>query len=100
MDIGEPKVSALVAERQFFVIHAHQMHDRGVQIVDMHWIGRDVVAIVVCFAVCVAASDSGTRHQHGKAARVVITAIIRFRQVALRINCSAKLTAPDDQRVV
>ena len=35
-DVGEPKVAAAVAVGQPFVIQAHEVQDRGVQVVNMH----------------------------------------------------------------
>src|SRR5262249_49517041 len=49
--IGEPEVAALEFERQAFVIHAQQMEDGGVQIVDLDDVFDGVVAEVVGVAV-------------------------------------------------
>ena len=34
--IGEPKIAPLVAEGQFGVIDAHEMEDRGIEIMNVH----------------------------------------------------------------
>lgn len=36
MHVSQPKIATGVTEREPFVIHAHQVQDRRVKIVDMH----------------------------------------------------------------
>ena len=42
--VRQPKVPALVAEGQAFVVDAEAMEDRSLQVVDVDGIVRDVVA--------------------------------------------------------
>ena len=44
--------------------------------------------------------DSSTNHPDGKATRVMVAAVVIGRELALAIDRSAKLAAPDDQRIV
>ena len=44
MNVGQAELSALVLERQAFVINSHQVQDGGVQVVDVDRVLGDVVA--------------------------------------------------------
>lgn len=50
MDVREAEIPALEAVGQLFVIHAHQVHDSGVQVVHVDGFPGDVVAEVVGLA--------------------------------------------------
>src|SRR5687768_14849441 len=76
------------------------MKDRCVQVVDVNGIGGDVVTEVVGLAVDDAALDAAAGHPDGEAAAVVIAAVVFLASRALSVNGSAKLAAPDDQRLV
>ena len=60
----------------------------------------DVVAEVVCLAVDVATFYTSSSHPNAEAARVVIAAVIVASEYTLGIHRSAKLTSPDDKRVI
>src|SRR5262249_20614751 len=52
----------------------------------------------VRLAVDDARPDASAGHPHGKAARMMVAAVILLGQAALGINRSAEFAAPDDQR--
>ena len=47
MNIRQPEVTALVAVRQSFVVEAHAVQNRGVQIVNVYGIFDNVVAVII-----------------------------------------------------
>ena len=49
--IGQAEIAAAEAERKTFMIDAEAMQDRRVQVVDVDWVVREVVAVVVGAAV-------------------------------------------------
>ena len=49
VNIGEPEISALIFERELFVVNTKQMQNRGVQVMHMNRITNNVVAVFVCF---------------------------------------------------
>ena len=76
------------------------MQDRRVQIVHMHGILGDIVAVFIGLAVDMSTPNPGPSDQCGKAARVVIPAVVIGRQSALRIDGPAELASPDDESIV
>ena len=116
VNVGQAEVSSLVPVRQAFVINAEQMQDGRIEIVDVHRarrppfltrlrsqrhaVGiRDVVAVIVGASVGDTWFDSAARHPGGEAARVVIAAVVFFREISLAIHSAAEFAAPHKQRV-
>lgn len=100
MDVGQPIVAALEAIGQSGVIDPQEVQDGGVEIVNMHWILGDVVAVFIGLADDMSPSNTGSGDQCGEASRVVIPAIVIGRQRTLRINGPAELASPDDEGIV
>src|SRR5439155_4968375 len=93
-------VQPLYFLRKPFVINSQAMQDGGVHVVDVDRLLNDVVAEVVGLAVDDAGFDAAAGHPGREATRMVIAAVIVFGQLALAIDRSAKLAAPDNERVV
>src|SRR5690606_19729910 len=117
VDVRQPEVAALVTIREAAVIDAEEVEDRRVEIVDVHRprsprllrrlrherlaIGiDDVVAVVVGAAIGDAVLHAAARHPHRETARMVIAAVVLFREFALAIHGTAELAAPDGERVI
>ena len=100
MYVGQPKVATLELVRKAFMVDAQEVHHRRVKIVNMHAIGLDVVAVVVCYPVSVPRVHTATGHSNREATWMMIAAEIRFGHLALAIICPAKFTAPNNQRIV
>ena len=100
MNVREPESSALKLVGQTLVIDAEQMHQRCLKIVDVNWILDDVVAELVRLAVSYSRLDASASHPNRKTLGMMVTTIIRLGQLTLRIISAAKLTAPNDQRIV
>ena len=100
MDIGQTKIAALEAIRQSGVIDPEQMQDRGIQIVNMHGVLGDIVAVFIGLTDHMATSHPGTGNQGGKASGVVVSTVVVGRQSSLRINGSTELTSPNDECIV
>src|SRR6516225_1946858 len=76
------------------------MKDGRVHVVDVHRILDNVVAEIVRLAVADAGLDSPAGHPDRKAAWMVIPAVVFMSELALAVDGSAKLAAPDHQRIV
>ena len=76
MDIGQPEIAARVTVSQLLMIHAQQMQNRGMEIVQMDLVLGCEIAVIVRLAVSHATLKAATRHEHGKAAWVVISTIV------------------------
>jgi len=100
MHIGQPVMPPLVLERQSLVVDAEAVEHGGVEIVDVHRIGGDVVGKIVGLADGHAAPDARAGQPNGEAARMMIAPIVRQRQLTLAVHCATKLTAPHHQRVL
>ena len=74
--IGQPVVAALVLERQPGVVDAEAVQHRGMQVVDVHRLVDDVVAVVVGLTSSDPRLDAAARHPHGEAARVVVATVV------------------------
>ncbi len=72
VNVGQPVVAAFVAVGELFVIDAHQVQQRGVEVMHMHGIAHDVVAKLVGLAVDEPALEAAAGHPDGEAARMVI----------------------------
>ena len=77
-NVGQSEISSLVAIGHLLVIDAQLMQNRGVQIMDVDWILRDVVAEFVGFAIDHATFDTGTGHPLGVTAGMMIAAVVGF----------------------
>ncbi len=100
MHVGQPEVAALELERELRVVDAQAVQDRGVQVVDVDRVFRDVVAEVVGLAVGDAGLDAAAGQPDREAARMMVAAVVVGRQLALAVDRAAELAAPDDERVV
>ena len=98
-DVGEAVASTLVFEGKFFMIESHEVEDGGVEIVDVDGVPDDVVAEVVGLAIY-AGFYAAAGHPDGKAAGVVVAAIVLFGEGTLAIVCAAEFAAPDDEGLV
>ena len=76
MDIGQTEVATGVAKREPFVIQAHQMQQRRVQIMHVHLVLRGVVTVVVSRSIGEAAFHTAASHPHREPVRIVIAAIV------------------------
>ena len=100
MDICQPEMPALELVGQALVVDAQTVQQRRLQIVDMHRVFHDVVAIVVGLTQTDAGLDPASGNPHGEAARMMVSAIVCVCQLALAIDGSAKLTTPHHQSLI
>lgn len=70
------------------------------EIVNVHRIAHDVVAVGVGFTVDESRSNAAAGQPHGKTARVMISTVIIDRKFALAVARAAELASPDDQRII
>jgi hypothetical protein len=99
LDTGQAHVEPLVFDRQTLVIDSKALQDRGVQIVHVNWILGDVVTKIVRRAVNEARLYPSASHPDAEAAGMVIAAVVFFGELALTINCAAKFSAPNHERI-
>ena len=74
-NVGQSKGTAVVLKRQAFVIEAHQVEHRGVQVVDVDLAFDSVIAKVVCRTVRDAALHAAASQPHREAVMIVLTAV-------------------------
>ena len=79
---------------------AKLIKDGRVEVADMHGVLDDVVAVVVGFAIFDPPFYTAAGHPHGKTATVVVASVVVLGQLALGVDCAAKFTAPDDERII
>ena len=94
-DVGQAEVAAAVAVRQPLVIEAHEVQDRGVQVVDVHAVLDRLHPQFVRRAVNHAAFNAPAGQPHRETQAMVVAALGSF-----GVRCPAEFTAPDDQGVV
>jgi hypothetical protein len=100
VDIGEPEVPALKLIGQARVINAQAMQDRRLQIVNMDRILYDVVAMVIGLSNADAGFNSAASGPNRETARMMVTAVVRFRELPLTINSSPELPSPNNQGLI
>ena len=98
--IGEAKVTTQILECQLLVSDPKTVQDGGLKVVNVDRVSGDVVAVIVRLSQDHARFHAATSHPHGKAAGVVIAAVIVLSQWTLAINRSAELPSPNHQSVV
>ena len=81
-------------KREFFVVHAKQVQDRGVPIVNVHLVHDCLITVLVRGAITESTFHSATCHP-GRVALVVVVAAV----TALTVRRPPKLASPDYQRV-
>ena len=97
--ISQAILSALIAVGQPRVIDTAQMQHRGLHVVNMNGIGRDVPGEVVGFSVDRAAFDAAARHPPAVGSSKVIAALGICR-VSLTKRRASEFTTPDDERII
>ena len=76
VNIGQAIAAALELVGEPLMIDAKQMHDRGVQIMDVQPVGGDVVAELTGFSVHSPGFDTTACHPDAEAARMMVAAEI------------------------
>src|SRR6266566_2484583 len=94
-DVGQTEVPALEFVGEALMIDAQAVENRGLQVVNVDWIGDDVVAVIVRLAEHRAGLYAAAGHPHAEAARMVIAAVVGLHQLALAIDRTPKFSAPD-----
>ena len=83
MNIGQPKIAALILVGQLFVINSQQMQNRRVQVMHMDWIANNVVIVVVGFSERQSTLHASPCHEYRKTTRMMIAPVVFRRQIAL-----------------
>ena len=100
MDVREAELAALEAEGEAFVVDAHQVHDGGLEVVDVDLVLHGVEAEFIALAMRDAGFDAATGHPDGESVGMMIAApLLGVGDVALKEGRSAEFTTPDDERV-
>src|SRR6185369_2590642 len=94
------EVAALELVRQACVVNAEAVQNGRLQIVHMHRVIGDVIAVVIGLAHRDAGLDAATGEPYREAARMVVAAVICGCEASLAIDRSPELTAPNHQRVL
>jgi len=82
--VGDAEVSPLELVGQPGVIEAQQVQDRRFQVVDFDRVADDVVREIVGLTMSLARLDPAARQPDGKAARVMVAAVVGFPSQWLR----------------
>ena len=93
--ISQAEVASAIPEGQFFVVDSHQVQQRRVEIVDVHFLLGGVPAEVVGGSVNESRADTSPSEAEGVAVRMMLAPV-----GALAGGASAEFTAPNDQRIV
>ena len=84
MNIGEAELAALEAEGEAFVIDAHEVHDRRLEIVDVDFVLHGVETELIALAIAHAGLHTAACHPDREGIRMMIaTPLLRVRDVAL-----------------
>ena len=100
MDIGKPEIAALVAVDEAFVVDAHEVHEGGMEVVHMHRLVDNVVAVLVCLSVADTRLYAAAGEPHGETAWVVVAAVVGFSEDTLAVGRAPEFATPDDECVI
>ena len=95
-DVSEPEVATVMAVSELLVVEAHQMQDRGVQVMNGGPVFDCFVAKIVGSTILGTTFGPTAGKPHGEGIGVVIAT----GAVALRVGGAAKFAAPDHQSLV
>src|SRR5437867_2059798 len=98
MNIRQAEIPPLKAVSQFLVVDAQAVKDGRVEIVDVHRVFGDIVAVVIRLAEADAGLDAAAGHPDGKAAAVMVASIVLLFNLALAIDGAPELAAPNHER--
>ena len=76
------------------MVHAHEVKNGCVDVMDMRFVYHGLEAEFVCLSVAYPAFHSAAGHPHGKTVRVVVSA---GRTLAFAERHSAKFASPNDE---
>src|SRR5688500_12501801 len=82
------------------MVDAEAVQDRGLQIVNVDWVLRDVIREVVGLADDNAGFNPTSREPDGKAPRMMIATVIICGKVPLTVRRPAKFASPDHECVI
>jgi len=99
-NVGQAEVAALEFVGEPRVVDAEAVQRGGLNVVNRYRIADDVVGKVVGLADHVTGLDAAAGEPHGKAARMVVAAVIVLGEMALAVDGAPEFAAPDDERVV
>ena len=100
VNVRQAEVAALKPIRELLMVDAEAVENRRVQVVDVHRVLDDVVAVVIGLAVADARFDSAAGHPNRVAATVMVATVVVLFNLALAIDRAAEFTAPNDQCVI
>lgn len=94
-NVSQPESSPLVFVNKFLVIDSHKVQNRSMEVVHMNRQLGDIIAEIIGFAKYTW-FNAATRHQNGKATRMVVAAVIVFGEFSLAIIGTPEFAAPDN----
>ena len=98
MDISKTIIAPLEFKGESLVVHSEEMHQSGIQVVDMHGVLSYIVAVIIGRTMDMTAPHTRPCQHLSKAAGMVVTAssVTGF----LRVGGSAKLSPPSHNRIL
>jgi hypothetical protein len=100
VDVGEAVVAALEAVGEAFVVEAEEVHDGGLEVVDVDLVFGDLEAHFVGGAVAEAAFDAAAGHEEGEAVGEVVAAEdFGGGGATFAEGSAAEFATPDDEGV-
>ena len=100
MDIRQSVMATLKFKREPLVIDSEAVQNCRIQVVNVHRVVHNIVAIVISLAERDATFYTAARKQYAETSRMVVTAIVVMGKLALAVNCAPEFTCPDDKRIV
>jgi hypothetical protein len=85
---------------QFVVVDTKAVKQGGIEVSHVHGILHYVVAEFIRLSIRYAWFDSSSGHPRGETTRMVVSAIVGWREATLTVHSSSELTTPDNQSIV
>src|SRR5439155_26857661 len=99
-NVGQAVVAALESVDQTGMIDPKLLEDCRLEIMHVHRVFRNIVAVVIGCAIGYPGFDARARQPDRETARVMVPAIVVLGEFALGVIRPPEFTAPDHQRVV
>src|SRR5262245_13000973 len=100
MNIRQAEFTPLELKGEPGMVHTQAMQDRGVQVVHVHRVARDVIAEVIRLTDAQSRLNAATREPDCEAARVMVAPVIVCRELTLAVDRAPEFATPHDQRIL
>ncbi len=100
MDISKSEMTPLIFVGEALVIDSKEMQNCRMKVVNVDWVLRDIVTVIVRGPVGSSWLAPAASHPHRETAPVMIPPEVAGVEPALTVTCAAEFAAPDYKGII